>query len=115
MPLSRPRTTSPTRTLNASQIRRRVVIVIGRPASICCQCRAENPKEIISSWLLPRLLRNSLTRRPSALKNLALSTTPRLLLLPEQKHHEQISGSFYTSALIFLKVLWPLVLAPYSL
>ena len=33
--------------------------------------RAENPKEIISSWLWPRFLRSSLTRRPSALKNLA--------------------------------------------
>lgn len=26
-------------------------LVMGRPASICCQCRAENPKLIISSWL----------------------------------------------------------------
>jgi hypothetical protein len=32
-----------------SHIRRRVVIVTGRPASICCQCRAEKPKPIMSS------------------------------------------------------------------
>jgi len=48
--LSVPRTTAASRTLNASQILRSVVIVIGRPASICCQWRAENPKAIMASW-----------------------------------------------------------------
>ncbi len=32
-----------------------------------------------------------MTRRPRALKNFARSSTQRLLLLPDQKHHEQIS------------------------
>lgn len=34
-----------------SQIRRSVFNVMGLPASICCQCLAENPKEIMSSWV----------------------------------------------------------------
>ena len=37
--------------VNVSQILNNVVKVIGRPASICCQCLAENPKLIMSSWL----------------------------------------------------------------
>ncbi len=44
--------------------------VIGRPASICCQCRAENPKEIISSWLYFLLSRSLRILWPSAMKNL---------------------------------------------
>jgi hypothetical protein len=31
-------------TSNTSQMRSSVVMVMGRPASICCQCLAENPK-----------------------------------------------------------------------
>ena len=45
--------------------------VIGLPASICCQCLAEKPKEIISSWLSPLLFLNSRTLSPSLEKNLA--------------------------------------------
>jgi len=66
---------------------------MGLPASICCQCRAEKPNEIISSWLYPCFLRNARMRCPSAWKNLCSSTTPQFLLLHEQKHHEQISWS----------------------
>jgi hypothetical protein len=36
---------------NVSQILSSVVSVMGHPASICCRCRAENPKLILSSWL----------------------------------------------------------------
>ena len=43
IPASRPRTTFAMGTSNTSQMRRSVVMVMGRPASICCQCRAENP------------------------------------------------------------------------
>lgn len=49
MPTSNPRTRLVIDISSASQIRRRVVTVMGRPASICCQCRAENPNEIMSS------------------------------------------------------------------
>jgi hypothetical protein len=76
-------------------MRRSVFTVMGRPASICCQWRAENPNEIMSSWLYPRRLRCSRTRWPRALKKLAWSTTPQFVLLYEQKHHEQISWSTY--------------------
>ncbi len=38
-------------TLNVSQTLKNVVIVMGRPASICCQWRAENPNPIMSSWV----------------------------------------------------------------
>jgi DNA invertase Pin-like site-specific DNA recombinase len=38
-------------TWKTSQILSRVVTVMGLPASICCQCLAENPNEIMSSWL----------------------------------------------------------------
>jgi Bacterial SH3 domain len=43
--------------------------VIGRPASICCQWRAEKPKEIISSWLYPFFLRRPRILQPKARKN----------------------------------------------
>ena len=46
-----PRTSSDIDTLYMSQMRRRVLTVIGLPASICCQWRAEKPNEIRSSWL----------------------------------------------------------------
>jgi hypothetical protein len=67
--------------------------VMGRPASICCQWRAENPNEIMSSWLYPCCLRSPRIRWPSALKNFGSSITSRFVLLHEQKHHEQISWS----------------------
>lgn len=78
-------------TLKTAQMRNRVRTVIGRPASICCQCRAEKPKEIISSWLNPSLWRNFLTRWPSALKNFCSLSTPPFVRVHEQKYHEQIS------------------------
>ncbi len=68
--------------------------MMGRPASICCQCRAEKPNEIISSWLYPCCLRNLRIRWPSALKNFS-SSTRQFVLLHEQKHHEQISWSLH--------------------
>src|SRR5712692_3210683 len=83
------------RTLKALQMRSSVRTVIGRPASICCQCRAEKPNEIMSSWLYPRCLRNPRIRWPSALKNLRSSVTQRFVLLHEQKHHEQNSWSHF--------------------
>ena len=49
MPRSRPSTRLAALTLNVPQMRRRVLIVIGLPASICCQWRAENPYPIMSS------------------------------------------------------------------
>jgi hypothetical protein len=49
MPSSKPRTNFHIGTSSTSHIRSRVVTVIGRPASTCCQCRAENPNVIISS------------------------------------------------------------------
>ena len=39
------------RTWWEEQMRSSVVTVMGLPASICCQCRAENPNPIMSSWL----------------------------------------------------------------
>ena len=45
--------------------------MMGLPASICCQCLAENPKEIMSSWLKPCLFRNSRMRPPKRAKNFA--------------------------------------------
>lgn len=67
--------------------------MIGLPASICCQCRAEKPNEIMSSWLYPCSLRSPRIRCPSALKNFTSFATPPLVLLHERKHHEQISWS----------------------
>lgn len=67
--LSSPRTSRAIGTWKVLQIRSSVVTVIGRPASICCQCRAEKPKLIISSWLYLRFFRKSRMRRPSARKN----------------------------------------------
>jgi hypothetical protein len=49
MPASKPWTNFDIDISNTSQMRRRVVTVMGRPASICCQWRAENPNEIMSS------------------------------------------------------------------
>jgi len=68
--LSNPRTSCAIGTWNVSQMRSSVVTVMGRPASICCQCRAEKPKLIISSWLYLCFFRSSRMRRPSARKNL---------------------------------------------
>jgi hypothetical protein len=45
--------------------------VMGLPASICCQCLAEKPNEIMSSWLNPRDFRSLRIRSPSRLKNFA--------------------------------------------
>jgi hypothetical protein len=47
MPASNPRSSRTRFTSSASQILSSVVTVIGLPASICCQCLAENPNEII--------------------------------------------------------------------
>ena len=58
-------------TSSASQILNSVVSVIGRPASICCQWRAEKPNEIMSSWLWPRFRLSSRTRFPNRRKNWA--------------------------------------------
>jgi hypothetical protein len=84
-----------TRILNVSQIRNRVRTVIGRPASICCQCRAENPKPIMSSWVYLRVLRKSRTRSPSARKNRVSSITTQFLKCHARKHHEQNSCGSY--------------------
>lgn len=46
---SSPRTSLDMDTSNTSQMRSKVVTVIGRPPSICCQCRVENPNDNISS------------------------------------------------------------------
>jgi hypothetical protein len=48
-PLSKSRTTSAIVTLRASQARKSVVTVMGRPDSNCCQCFPENPNKIMSS------------------------------------------------------------------
>ena len=71
MPLSRPCSKRATGTRKTSQIRSRVVTVIGLPASICCQCLAEKPNEIMSSWLKPRAFRNLRIFTPSRAKNFA--------------------------------------------
>lgn len=47
--LSRPRTSCAIGILKTRQIRSKVRTVIGLPASICCQWRAEKPNEIMSS------------------------------------------------------------------
>jgi hypothetical protein len=91
MPLSNPRISRSAGTLNKAQIRNSVVTVMGRPASICCQWRAENPSEIISSCVYPAPSRSFFTRCPKARKNLAWLTTPFYVMAHEQKHHEQIS------------------------
>src|SRR6266478_8847515 len=72
-------------------IRSRVVQFIGRPFSICCQCRAENPREIISSRVSRRFSLRRRTRFPSAAKNEVASITHIHLVPHEQKHHEQNS------------------------
>jgi len=51
-----------------SQILSRVVTVIGRPASTCCQWRVEKPKESISSCEKPRFLRSPFNLMPKARK-----------------------------------------------
>jgi hypothetical protein len=65
--------------------------VIGLPASICCQCLAENPNEIMSSWLKRLPFRSPRTRSPNRAKNFARSGTSEFVEFHEQKHHEQIS------------------------
>ena len=72
-------------------IRNSVVQFIGRPFSICCQWRAENPSEIISSRVRPRSTLRRRTRFPSSAKNEVASITHIHLVLHEQKHHEQNS------------------------
>src|SRR5215469_11436157 len=74
-----------------SEILRSVLQVVGRPFSICCQCRAENPCEIISSRVQPLDTRNRRIRFPNSLKNSVASITPLYLFAHEQKHHEQNS------------------------
>lgn len=46
-----------------------VVNVIGLPCSICCQCRAEKPREIMSSWLSFERIRCDRSLAPSCRKN----------------------------------------------
>ncbi len=46
MPLSRPLTSRSTGVLKTAQMWRRVRTVIGRPASICCQCRVDSIRSL---------------------------------------------------------------------
>jgi hypothetical protein len=76
----------------------RVLMVIARPASTCCQCRAEKPNPIISSWVKLCRIRCFRRRLPSSLKNGAKSRssdcrdkTPSRGTRHEQLHHEQNS------------------------
>lgn len=48
--------------------------MMGLPASICCQCRAEKPNPIMSSCVNPLDLRSFFTRSPKARKNCFSST-----------------------------------------
>jgi len=57
-------------------MRSKVVSVMGLPASICCQWRAEKPNPIMSSWVKPLDLRSFFTRSPKARKNCFSSTKP---------------------------------------
>ncbi len=50
--------------------------MMGLPASICCQWRAEKPNPIISSWVNPFDLRSLFTRSPRAAKNCFSSIKP---------------------------------------
>jgi hypothetical protein len=65
--------------------------VMGLPASICCQCRAEKPNPIMSSCVYPLDLRNFFIRKPKARKNCLSSITPLFVEKSVQKYHEQIS------------------------
>ena len=65
--------------------------MIGLPASICCQWRAEKPKPIMSSCVYLRALRNCLIRKPKARKNCLSFITLKHVFDYQQKHHEQIS------------------------
>ena len=56
----------PERSFYTSEILRSVEILIGWPASICCQCRRPKPKEIISSWVYPCFFLSRLIREPSS-------------------------------------------------
>jgi len=67
--------------------------VIGLPASICCQWRAENPKPIISSCVYSRALRSFRILSPNVRKNRASSITGPVLRSRWQMYHEQISWS----------------------
>ncbi len=69
--------------------------VIDLPASICCQCLAEKPTEIMSSWLNPRPqspafpdLSNPFAK-PG--KEFRLICHLSVVKFHAQKHHEQIS------------------------
>ena len=76
MPRSSPSINCAARMENVSHMRRRVVTVMGLPASICCQWRAEKPNPIMSSWVNPLELRNLFTRSPKAAKNCFSLTKP---------------------------------------
>jgi hypothetical protein len=93
MPRSSPSISRAARTPNVSQMRSSVLIVIGLPASICCQWRAENPNPIMSSCVYPLDSRNFLTRWPRVRKNCRSSTTPEFVGDRWRQHHEQISGN----------------------
>src|SRR5258708_9568017 len=66
-------------------MRSSVVSVIGRPASICCQCLAEKPNEIMSSWLKPPFFLWDLTRWPSARKNFACWSSTHSVLSSHER------------------------------
>ena len=67
-------------------------MVIGLPASICCQCRAENPKPIMSSCVCPFALRSFFTRSPKARKNCPSSTTVVLLATAYLRTTSRLAG-----------------------
>jgi hypothetical protein len=92
--LSRPSIRLASETAKTSPIRSRVRTVIGRPASICCQCRAEKPNEIISSCVKPFCLRRSRTLWPNPRKNFVWSVTGYFVAGHAQFHHEQNSCMF---------------------
>ena len=91
MPRSSPSTICATRTPKVSQMRSSVLSVIGLPASICCQWRAEKPNPIMSSCVYPLALRNFLTRWPKMRKNCRSFTTSEVVGDGWHQHHEQIS------------------------
>ena len=72
-------------------MRSRVLRVMGLPASICCQWRAEKPNPIMSSWVNPLDLRSFFTRSPKVRKNCFSSTKSVFVGDLGLDHHEQIS------------------------
>jgi hypothetical protein len=106
MPRSSPSTICAARTPKVSQMRSSVRSVIGLPASICCQWRAEKPNPIMSSCVYPLALRNFLTRRPRIRKNCRSFTTSRFVGDGRHQHHEQISWEARIFLRLLLDVYW---------